>query len=61
MCICICISIPILVRASHFLYEQASFEILLEIIFCHACLDLHLNNALLFITEKICGCVDQLW
>ena len=57
MCICICILIPILVRASHFRYEQASLEILWEIICSHSCLDIHLYYTLLFTTVKhLCFC-----
>ena len=53
MCICICILTSFLVRASHFGYEQASLELLQEIICSHSCLNIFLYNALLFITVKI--------
>ena len=52
MCICICIPTSFLVRASHFGYEQASLEILREIICSHSCLNIFLYNALSFITVK---------
>ena len=52
MCICICILTSFLVRASHFRYEQASLEILQEIICSHLCLYIYLYNTLLFLTVQ---------
>ena len=45
----VCVCIPILARASHFEYEQASLEIFWEIPCSHDCLYIFLNNAVLLV------------